>query len=72
MSPIQEETGSDDMEEREVQDTELDETDSYSESVPEGRKRTKRFKKVKKEQAPTGKSYVAECSLPSFFYLEPP
>ncbi|KAG6937537.1 poly(A)-specific ribonuclease [Chelydra serpentina] len=54
MSPIQEETGSDDVEEREIQDTELDETDCYAESVPEGRKRAKKFKKVKKEQDPTG------------------
>ncbi|XP_077684422.1 poly(A)-specific ribonuclease PARN isoform X3 [Eretmochelys imbricata] len=54
MSPIQEETGSDDMEEREIQETELDETDCYAESVPEGRKRAKKFKKVKKEQDPTG------------------
>ncbi|XP_067407445.1 poly(A)-specific ribonuclease PARN isoform X3 [Emydura macquarii macquarii] len=63
MSPIQEETGSDDMEEREVQDTELDETDSYSESVPEGRKRAKRFKKVKKEQAPTGSITTGSTEL---------
>nr|XP_032635551.1 poly(A)-specific ribonuclease PARN isoform X1 [Chelonoidis abingdonii] len=53
MSPIQEETGSDDIEEREIQDTELDETDCCAESVPEGRKRAKKFKKVK-EQDPTG------------------
>ncbi|XP_019362975.1 PREDICTED: poly(A)-specific ribonuclease PARN isoform X2 [Gavialis gangeticus] len=54
MSPIQEEAGSDDMEEEEVQDTELDERDSCAESVPSGRKRAKKFKKVKKEQGPTG------------------
>ncbi|XP_006015586.1 poly(A)-specific ribonuclease PARN isoform X2 [Alligator sinensis] len=54
MSPIQEEAGSDDMEEEEVQDTELDERDSCAESVPGGRKRAKKFKKVKKEQGPTG------------------
>uniref|UniRef100_A0A8C0JA01 Poly(A)-specific ribonuclease PARN n=1 Tax=Chelonoidis abingdonii TaxID=106734 RepID=A0A8C0JA01_CHEAB len=71
MSPIQEETGSDDIEEREIQDTELDETDCCAESVPEGRKRAKKFKKVK-EQDPTGKSNVSECSFLSFLYLEPP
>uniref|UniRef100_A0A674KGA1 Poly(A)-specific ribonuclease PARN n=1 Tax=Terrapene triunguis TaxID=2587831 RepID=A0A674KGA1_9SAUR len=60
MSPIQEETGSDDMEEREIQETELDESDCYAESVPEGRKRAKKFKKVKKEQEPTGKSNKLE------------
>ncbi|EMP37331.1 Poly(A)-specific ribonuclease PARN [Chelonia mydas] len=63
MSPIQEETGSDDMEEREIEETELDETDCYAESVPEGRKRAKKFKKVKKEQDPTGwSSSFAELS----------
>uniref|UniRef100_A0A8C3SCS2 Poly(A)-specific ribonuclease PARN n=1 Tax=Chelydra serpentina TaxID=8475 RepID=A0A8C3SCS2_CHESE len=71
MSPIQEETGSDDVEEREIQDTELDETDCYAESVPEGRKRAKKFKKVKKEQDPTGKSNVAESAFLSFSCLEP-
>lgn len=60
MSPIQEEAGSDDMEEEEVQDTELDERDSCAESVPGGRKRAKKFKKVKKEQGPTGTSCLVD------------
>ncbi|KAM6250251.1 poly(A)-specific ribonuclease PARN isoform 1-T1 [Porphyrio hochstetteri] len=54
MSPIQEETSSDDMEEGEGQDAEYDQTDSCAESVPDGKKRAKKFKKIKTEQAPTG------------------
>uniref|UniRef100_A0A8D0L5E2 Poly(A)-specific ribonuclease PARN n=1 Tax=Sphenodon punctatus TaxID=8508 RepID=A0A8D0L5E2_SPHPU len=54
MSPIQEETGSDDMGEGEVQDAELDLTDSCVESASEGKKKVKKFKKVKMEQAPPG------------------
>uniref|UniRef100_A0A8B9S4V5 Poly(A)-specific ribonuclease PARN n=1 Tax=Apteryx owenii TaxID=8824 RepID=A0A8B9S4V5_APTOW len=54
MSPIQEETGSDDMEEGDVQDLECDPTDSCAESLPDGKKRAKKFKKIKKEQVPAG------------------
>ncbi|XP_067162138.1 poly(A)-specific ribonuclease PARN isoform X3 [Apteryx mantelli] len=54
MSPIQEETGSDDMEEGDVQDLECDHTDSCAESLPDGKKRAKKFKKIKKEQVPAG------------------
>uniref|UniRef100_A0A8C0B8J4 Poly(A)-specific ribonuclease PARN n=1 Tax=Buteo japonicus TaxID=224669 RepID=A0A8C0B8J4_9AVES len=54
MSPIQEETGSDDMEEGEGQDPEYDQTDSCAESLPDGKKRAKKFKKIKTEQVPAG------------------
>ncbi|XP_075021106.1 poly(A)-specific ribonuclease PARN isoform X4 [Calonectris borealis] len=54
MSPIQEETGSDDMEEGEGQDPESDQTDSCAESLPDGKKRAKKFKKIKTEQVPAG------------------
>ncbi|KAM9372346.1 poly(A)-specific ribonuclease PARN isoform 3-T3 [Phaethornis superciliosus] len=53
MSPIQEETGSDDMEE-EGKDPEDDQTDSCAESLPDVKKRTKKFKKIKTEQVPAG------------------
>uniref|UniRef100_A0A8C5TNX6 Poly(A)-specific ribonuclease PARN n=1 Tax=Malurus cyaneus samueli TaxID=2593467 RepID=A0A8C5TNX6_9PASS len=56
MSPIEEETGSDDMEEGEGQDPENDQTDSCVESLSDGKKRAKKLKKVKTEQAPAGKS----------------
>ncbi|XP_074774986.1 poly(A)-specific ribonuclease PARN isoform X2 [Athene noctua] len=54
MSPIQEETGSDDMEEGESQDPEYDQTESCAESLPDGKKRSKKFKKIKTEQVPAG------------------
>ncbi|XP_009897136.1 poly(A)-specific ribonuclease PARN [Dryobates pubescens] len=54
MSPIQEESGSDDMEERESQDPEYNQTDSFAESLPDGKKRAKKFKKIKTEQLPAG------------------
>uniref|UniRef100_A0A8B9G2D1 Poly(A)-specific ribonuclease n=1 Tax=Amazona collaria TaxID=241587 RepID=A0A8B9G2D1_9PSIT len=57
MSPIQEETSSDDMEE-EGQDPEYDQTDSCAESLPDGKKRAKKFKKIKTGQVPAGKSNV--------------
>ncbi|XP_065589032.1 poly(A)-specific ribonuclease PARN isoform X3 [Cyrtonyx montezumae] len=66
MSPIQEETGSDNLEEEEV--PEYDQTDSYAESPPDVKKRTKRFKKIKKEQVSAGKSNVLAHSL--LFCLE--
>ncbi|XP_065500634.1 poly(A)-specific ribonuclease PARN isoform X2 [Caloenas nicobarica] len=53
MSPIQEETG-DDMEEGEGQDPEYDQTDSCAESLPDCKKRAKKFKKIKTEQVPAG------------------
>ncbi|XP_071616952.1 poly(A)-specific ribonuclease PARN isoform X3 [Heliangelus exortis] len=53
MSPIQEETGSDDMEE-EGKDPEDDQTDSCAESLPDVKKRAKKFKKIKTEQVPAG------------------
>ncbi|KAI6076803.1 Poly(A)-specific ribonuclease PARN isoform X2 [Aix galericulata] len=52
MSPIQEETGSDDVEERE--DPEYNQTDSCAEPLPDSKKRAKKFKKIKKEQVPAG------------------
>uniref|UniRef100_A0A8B9I5Z4 Poly(A)-specific ribonuclease PARN n=1 Tax=Anser brachyrhynchus TaxID=132585 RepID=A0A8B9I5Z4_9AVES len=52
MSPIQEETGSDDMEEGE--DPEYNQTDSCAEPLPDSKKRAKKFKKIKKEQVPAG------------------
>uniref|UniRef100_A0A8C0FW04 Poly(A)-specific ribonuclease PARN n=1 Tax=Bubo bubo TaxID=30461 RepID=A0A8C0FW04_BUBBB len=55
MSPIQEETGSDDMEEEEGQDPEYDQTESCAEPLPDGKKRAKKFKKIKTEQVPAGK-----------------
>ncbi|XP_061329219.1 poly(A)-specific ribonuclease PARN isoform X1 [Pezoporus flaviventris] len=54
MSPIQEETSSDDMEEGEGQDPENDQTDSCAESLPDGKKRAKKFKKIKTGQVPAG------------------
>ncbi|XP_061850173.1 poly(A)-specific ribonuclease PARN isoform X3 [Colius striatus] len=54
MSPIQEETGSDDMEEEEEQDPEYDQIDSCAEPLPDGKKRAKKFKKMKTEQVPAG------------------
>ncbi|XP_030338212.1 poly(A)-specific ribonuclease PARN isoform X2 [Strigops habroptila] len=54
MSPIQEETSSDDMEEGEGQDPEYDQTDSCAESLPDGKKRAKKFKKIKTDQVPAG------------------
>ncbi|NWI20829.1 PARN ribonuclease, partial [Crypturellus soui] len=58
MSPIEEETGSDDMEEGDIQGIEGDQTESCAESLPDGKKRAKKFKKIKKEQVPAGKSTV--------------
>uniref|UniRef100_A0A493T563 Poly(A)-specific ribonuclease PARN n=1 Tax=Anas platyrhynchos platyrhynchos TaxID=8840 RepID=A0A493T563_ANAPP len=52
MSPIQEETGSDDVEEGE--DPEYNQTDSCAEPLPDSKKRAKKFKKIKKEQVPAG------------------
>lgn len=54
MSPIQEETGCDDGEEGDMQEEEPDPSDSFAESVEEGKKKTKKFKKAKREQASTG------------------
>ncbi|KAM9012698.1 poly(A)-specific ribonuclease PARN isoform 1-T1 [Ara ararauna] len=54
MSPIQEETSSDDMEDGEGQDPEYDQTDSCAESLPDGKKRAKKFKKIKTGQVPAG------------------
>ncbi|XP_054067524.1 poly(A)-specific ribonuclease PARN isoform X3 [Rissa tridactyla] len=54
MSPIQEETGSDDMEEGDSQDSEYDQTDSCADSLPDGKKRARKFKKIKTEQVPAG------------------
>ncbi|NXW26919.1 PARN ribonuclease, partial [Phaetusa simplex] len=59
MSPIQEETGSDDMEEGDSQDSEYDQTDSCAESLPDGKKRARKFKKIKTEQVPAGKRNVS-------------
>lgn len=56
MSPIQEETSSDDTEEG--QDPEYDQTDSCAESLPDGKKRAKKFKEIKTGQVPAGKSNV--------------
>lgn len=53
MSPIEEETGSDDVEEGEGQDPE-NQTDSCAESLPDGKKRAKKLKKIKTEQVPAG------------------
>ncbi|NXV31380.1 PARN ribonuclease, partial [Rissa tridactyla] len=59
MSPIQEETGSDDMEEGDSQDSEYDQTDSCADSLPDGKKRARKFKKIKTEQVPAGKRNVS-------------
>ncbi|KAF1539634.1 Poly(A)-specific ribonuclease PARN, partial [Eudyptula minor] len=58
MSPIQEEAGSDDMEEEEGQDSDYDQTDSCAESLSDSKKRAKKFKKIKTEQVPAGKGNV--------------
>lgn len=58
MSPIQEETGSDEMQEGESQDPEYDQTDSCAESLPDGKKRARKFKKIKTERVPAGKHNV--------------
>ncbi|NXE03534.1 PARN ribonuclease, partial [Lophotis ruficrista] len=70
MSPIQEETGSDDTEEGEGQDPEYDQTDSCAESLPDGKKRAKKFKKIKTDQVPAGKCNVRAHGF--LFYLELP
>lgn len=57
MSPIQEETGSDNLEEEGVPE---DETNCYAESPPDVKKRAKRFKKIKREQVSAGKSSVLD------------
>ncbi|XP_027540079.1 poly(A)-specific ribonuclease PARN [Neopelma chrysocephalum] len=54
MSPIEEETGSDDMEEGEGQGSECDQTDSCAEALPDGKKRAKKLKKIKTDQVPAG------------------
>uniref|UniRef100_A0A8V0ZEX3 Poly(A)-specific ribonuclease PARN n=1 Tax=Gallus gallus TaxID=9031 RepID=A0A8V0ZEX3_CHICK len=51
MSPIQEETGPDNLEEEGVPE---DQTNSYAESPPDVKKRAKRFKKIKSEQVSAG------------------
>ncbi|XP_062999269.1 poly(A)-specific ribonuclease PARN isoform X2 [Elgaria multicarinata webbii] len=51
MSPIQEESGCDDVEESRVQEAALDPADSVMESIEEGKKRAKKFKAAKREQA---------------------
>ncbi|XP_030338211.1 poly(A)-specific ribonuclease PARN isoform X1 [Strigops habroptila] len=61
MSPIQEETSSDDMEEGEGQDPEYDQTDSCAESLPDGKKRAKKFKKIKTDQVPAAKVLCTVC-----------
>lgn len=58
MSPIEEETVSDDMEEGEGQNPENDQTDSCADSLPDGKKRTKKLKKIKTEQVPAGKCNI--------------
>ena len=68
MSPIQEEAGSDDMEEGE--DPEYNQTDSCAEPLPDSKKRAKKFKKIKKEQVPAGKSNVLAHDV--LFCLELP
>lgn len=57
MSPIQEETG-DDVEEGEGQDPEYEQPDSCAESLPDCKKRAKKFKKMKTEQVPAGERNV--------------
>lgn len=52
MSPIQEETGGDEMEEGEVPEVALDSSDTFTESTDDGKKRVK---KVKKAPGPTGR-----------------
>ncbi|KAJ7411085.1 hypothetical protein WISP_104606 [Willisornis vidua] len=54
MSPIEEETGSDELEEREDQEPEYDQTDSCAEFLPDSKKRAKKLKKIKSEQVPAG------------------
>ncbi|NWV57295.1 PARN ribonuclease, partial [Daphoenositta chrysoptera] len=54
MSPIEEETDSDDTEEGEGQDPENDQTDSCAESLPDDKKRVKKLKKIKTEEVPAG------------------
>lgn len=51
MSPIQEETGPDNLEEEGVPE---DQTNSYAESPPDVKKRAKRFKKIKSEHVSAG------------------
>ncbi|KAJ7408391.1 Poly(A)-specific ribonuclease PARN [Pitangus sulphuratus] len=54
MSPIEEETGSDEMEEGEGQGPECEQTDPCAESLPDGKKRAKKLKKMKTDQVPAG------------------
>ncbi|XP_069066524.1 poly(A)-specific ribonuclease PARN isoform X1 [Pleurodeles waltl] len=52
MSPIQEESASDELNEGEIQDGELDSTADGGESAPEKRKRARKHKKMKKDPNP--------------------
>lgn len=70
MSPIEEETVSDDMEEGEGQDPENDQTDSCAESLPDGKKRAKKLKKIKTEQVPAGKCWSHVNAHGFLFCLE--
>ncbi|NXP12756.1 PARN ribonuclease, partial [Thinocorus orbignyianus] len=70
MSPIEEEASSDDMEEGDGQDSEYDQTGYSVESLPDSKKRAKKFKKIKTEQVPAGKSNSSVNGFP--FYLELP
>uniref|UniRef100_A0A4X2KRR1 Poly(A)-specific ribonuclease PARN n=1 Tax=Vombatus ursinus TaxID=29139 RepID=A0A4X2KRR1_VOMUR len=63
MSPIQEETGSEDIESVEISDCELDQTDSSAESLTEGKKKAKKCKKVKKELTSAGSISSSSAKL---------
>ncbi|NXM03771.1 PARN ribonuclease, partial [Tyrannus savana] len=54
MSPIEEEAGSDEMEEGEGQGPECEQTEPCAESLPDGKKRAKKLKKMKTDQVPAG------------------
>ncbi|XP_068942098.1 poly(A)-specific ribonuclease PARN isoform X3 [Petaurus breviceps papuanus] len=63
MSPIQEEAGSEDIESVEISDSELDQMDSSAESLPEGKKKNKKCKKMKKELTAAGSISSSSAKL---------
>ncbi|XP_078519219.1 poly(A)-specific ribonuclease PARN isoform X2 [Lissotriton helveticus] len=63
MSPIQEESASDELNEGEIQDGELDATADGGESAPEKRKRGRKHKKMKKDPNPAESSSSSSTVL---------
>lgn len=54
LSPDSKEAGLEDRESEEISDSELDQTDSCADPLPEGRKKAKKLKRMKKELSLAG------------------